>query len=488
MFSVLFCLMISMKNNGIKRWKSPTLFLFIFAIIWFCIYWCFMFPIHLLMFTWTQVSWVVTDVTVHEDDEDGDTYEHKVKYTCGWVATEQRQGYSSSSHYRVWENVTVYCNENNPTKFAIKSFSNYLMLLFPLTWLLVLYFGGKNLYEDIRRKKLKNKLSQYWLHVEAIISKIKQTGAMVNNIPWCKIIATYDWKIFTSETIYATLKYILKEWDKIDIYIDPINPNDYWMDTDSIFDRPIRDDYGPRSVDKLNKNQSVVQNLQQNFVENNSWGDTAWKNTTTTIPRPPKISDKKCPIHRINKGYWTGIVFSLIWWWILILLLISIIDTMKNEWKNPVPDMLPAILFGWIFLLVWLWALIPKIKRNKKKKRLLEWWIKKEGMVTEVSSSNVEITKQRWHTITQQRWYIITAIYDWKLYKSEVVYADIYYLVEEGDEIDIYVGTWWDEDYRVDVDSIFYREPKDSYYNAPRSIGDVFNNIIKGTIENNRTN
>jgi hypothetical protein len=209
------------------------------------------------MFTWTQVPWIVTDVAVHEDDEDGDTYEPKVEYTCGWITTEQRQWYSSSSHYRVWENVKVYCNENNPTKFAIKSFSNYLMLLFPLIWLVVLYFGVKNLYEDIRRKKLKNKLSQYWVHVEAIISEIKDTRARVGNVPWYKIIATYDWKTFTSETIYATLKYILKEWDKIDIYIDPINSNDYWMDTDSIFDRPIRDDYGLSNADKLNNNQSV---------------------------------------------------------------------------------------------------------------------------------------------------------------------------------------------------------------------------------------
>ena len=85
-------------------------------------------------------------------------------------------------------------------------------------------------------------MSQYWVHTEAIISEIKDTGARMNNIPWYKIVANCDWKIFTSETIYATLKYILKEWDKIEIYMDPINPDDYWMDTDSIFDRPIIDD------------------------------------------------------------------------------------------------------------------------------------------------------------------------------------------------------------------------------------------------------
>ena len=145
MFNILFCLIISMKNNGIKRSKSPTLVLFIFAIIWLCFYWFLMFPTHLLMFTWTQVPWIVTDVIVHEDD-DGDTYEPIVKYTCGWITTEQKQWYSSSSRYRVWENVKVYCNEKNPTKFAIKSFSNYLMLLFPLIWLVVLYFRDKNLY------------------------------------------------------------------------------------------------------------------------------------------------------------------------------------------------------------------------------------------------------------------------------------------------------------------------------------------------------
>ncbi len=466
-----------MKNNGIKRSKSPTLVLFIFAIIWLCFYWFLMFPTHLLMFTWTQVPWIVTDVIVHEDD-DGDTYEPIVKYTCGWITTEQKQWYSSSSRYRVWENVKVYCNEKNPTKFAIKSFSNYLMLLFPLIWLVVLYFGAKNLYEEIKRKRLKNKLSQYWVHAEAIISEIKNTGAMMNNVPWCKIIATYDWKIFTSETIYASLKYILKEWDKIDIYIDPINSEDYWMDTDSIFDRPIRDDYKPSSADKLKNNQSVVQNLQQNFVENNSSSDTAWNDTITTIPRTPKLSDKKCPIHRVKSGYWAGIVFSLIWWLILI---ISLVNFISGIWGDPlsISDLLPIILFWGVFLTVWLILLIPKIKRNKKKKRLMEWWIKKDAMITEVSSNGVEINKQKW--------YIISAIYDGKIYKSAPVYADIYYLVEEWDEIDIYVGTWWDEDYRVDIDSIFYREPKPSYYEMPHSIWDVFS-AIKKAFKNNGTN
>ena len=432
------------------------------------------------MFTWTQVSWVVTDVRVYEDDEDGDTYEPKVKYTCGWITTEQRQWFSSSSHYRVWENVNVYCNEKNPTKFAIKSFSNYLMLLFPFFWLIALFFGVKGLYEDIKRKRLKNKLSQYWVHIEAIVSEIKNTGAMTGDTPWYQIIATYDWKQFMSETVYAKLKYILKEWDKIDIYIDPINLNDYWMDTDSIFNRPIRSDYAPNNTDNLNKNQNVSSSFIQNSTESNVLGSTVysstvWNNNTNnevnTIPRPPKISDKKCPIHRVKNGYWIGIIFLLIWWLIVGIPLINMMDTIKSNWRK-FGEILPAVLFGWIFLVVWLISLIPKIKRNKKKRRLMEWWVKKEGMVTEISSNGIKIN--------DQKWYNVTAIYDWKLYKSTPVYADIYYLIEEGDEIDIYIGTWWDEDYRVDVDSIFYREPKSYYYDRPK-IWDIFN-IFKGLI------
>lgn len=426
------------------------------------------------MFTWTQVSWIVTDVRVHEDDEDGDTYEPEVKYTCGWITIEQRQWFSSSSHYRVWENVKVYCNEKNPTKFAIKSFSNYLMLLFPFFWLIALFFGVKGLYEDIRIKRLKNKLSQYWVHIEAIISEIKNTGAMVGDTPWYKIIATYDWKQFMSETVYAKLKYILKEWDKIDIYLDPINSENYWMDTDSIFDRPIRSNYKPNNnVNNMNNNHNILQNIAQDPIINNTSSTTSsttsWNiiihNTGETLPRPPKISDKKCPIHRVKSGYWAGIIFLLIWWLIVVIPLINMMDTIKSKWRN-FDEILPVILFGGIFLLVWLIILIPKIKRNNKKKRLKAWWIKKDGMITEISSNGVRINNQKW--------YIITAIYEWKLYKSDAVYADVYYLIEEWDEIDIYVGTWWDEDYWIDVDSIFYREPKPSYYDRPK-IWDVFN-------------
>ena len=103
----------------------------------------------------------------------------------------------------------------------------------------------------------------------------------------------------------------------------------------------------------------------------------------------------------------------------------------------------------------------------------MEWWVKKEGMVTEISHNNT--------IINNQKWYNITAIYNWKLYESIAVYADIYYLIEKGDEIDIYIGTWWDEDYRVDVDSIFYREPKPSYYDRPKlwDIFSAFKEIIR---------
>ena len=99
----------------------------------------------------------------------------------------------------------------------------------------------------------------------------------------------------------------------------------------------------------------------------------------------------------------------------------------------------------------------------------MEWWAKKEGMIMEIFSNGV--------VVNNQRWYIISAIYGWKLYKSEPVYANIYYLIEKWDEIDIYVGTWWDENYRVDVDNIFYRELKPSYYERPHSIWDVFSAI-----------
>ena len=464
-----------MKNNGVKKLKYPILFLFIFVIIWFCFYWFLMFPSHLLMFTWTQVNWIVTDVIVHEDNEDWDTYEPIVEYTCWWIITEQRQWYGSSTYYHIWEEVTLYCNEKNPTKFAIKSFSNYLMLLFPLGWLVVLLFGFKILYEDIKRKKLKNKLLQYWVHREAIISEIKNTWAKIGNVTWYQIIATHDWKVFKSETIYATLKYILKEWDKIDIYVDPLSSNDYWMDTDSIFDRPIRSDYKPNNnVNNENSNHNISQNIAQSPIINNTASTIAsWSvitnNTGEIFPRPPKISDKKCPIRRVKIGYWYGIIFSLIWGLVII---VPIIDSIKNIWWTAsIYDLLPSITTWGMFLVAWLIMLIPKVRRNKRKKRLMEWWVKKEGMITEILSNGV--------VVNNQRWYIISAIYDWKLYKSEPVYANIRYLVEKWDEIDIYVGTWWDEDYRVDVDNIFYRELKPSYYERPHSIWDVFNAIKK---------
>lgn len=196
------------------------------------------------------------------------------------------------------------------------------------------------------------------------------------------------------------------------------------------------------------------------------------------------MSDKKCPIHRAKIGYLYGIIFSLIW---VLVIIVSIIDSIKNIWwVVSIYDLMPSLITWWMFLVVWLIILIPKTRRNKRKKRLMEWGVKKEGMITEILSNGV--------VINSQRWYIIYAKYDWKLYKSVPVYANIGYLVEKWDEIDIYVSTWWDEDYRVDVDSIFYRELKPSYYERPHSIWDALKvikwdfNTIKGAFKRNKTN
>ena len=52
---------------------------------------------------------------------------------------------------------------------------------------------------------------------------------------------------------------------------------------------------------------SVSAQPLQNFVENNASNDTVLDstkdNTASTTPRPPKMSDKKCPIHRAKIGY-----------------------------------------------------------------------------------------------------------------------------------------------------------------------------------------
>ena len=191
-----------------------------------------------LLVNGTKTVWVVTKVNANHSD-DWTSYSLTAKYDCWskkWVVWNSMWS-SSSYNYNIWKQIEIYCNEQDPETFLPKHFTNYLTFLFPIMWFIALWFWIKNVVEQNKRKKLKKELMQFGIKVEAIVMDIKQTLAAVNHQHWYIITTQYWEDTFVSETIFADIYKILKQWDKIDVYLDSGDHSRYWMDTDSIFDR-----------------------------------------------------------------------------------------------------------------------------------------------------------------------------------------------------------------------------------------------------------
>lgn len=184
----------------------------------------------------TKTTWIITQVRTN--DNDGITYSVTAKYDCGWNIIEWESYWSSSAYnYSVGEEITLYCDTSNPRTFVPKTSINYILVLFPLMWVFIVVLWIKKVLESAKRKKLKQELMQFGTKIEAIITNIAPTWAEVNHQPWYRITAQYGEDIFVSEEIFADIYKILKQWDKIDVYMDYGDHSRYLMDTDSIFER-----------------------------------------------------------------------------------------------------------------------------------------------------------------------------------------------------------------------------------------------------------
>lgn len=53
-----------------------------------------------------------------------------------------------------------------------------------------------------------------------------------------KIVAKYMKETFCSEEYWTNLGKVIKKWDKIDVYIDEKDHSRYWMDVDSLLEKP----------------------------------------------------------------------------------------------------------------------------------------------------------------------------------------------------------------------------------------------------------
>lgn len=222
----------------IRRHSEWNYILIIVWVIFVLVSSIFTYDVVKLLVNGTKTIWVVTNIHANYSDDET-SYFVTAKYDCGskkWVVWNSLWS-SSSYNYNVWKQIKIYCDEQNPSVFLPKKFTSYLVFLFPIMWFLVLWFWIKKVVDKNKRKRLKQELVQFGTKVEATVINISQTWSEVNNHPWYRITAQYLLDTFESEEIFADVYKILKQWDKIDVYLDAWDHSMYWMDTDSIFGR-----------------------------------------------------------------------------------------------------------------------------------------------------------------------------------------------------------------------------------------------------------
>lgn len=381
-----------------------------------------------LMHDWIKTTWIVTDLKSEESD-DTTVYKPKVKYTCNWIEQEQRHQSSSSNYnYRAWTTIHIYCDPEYPDNFLIKSNINYLILICPLITLIAIFYGIKTLIEEYKKAKLKRYLKNFWIKSKWIIKNIS-SQKNPSSIEYYTIIAS-DWnRDYISDKIYSKIRYLTKVWDEIEILIDPLDSNKYYINIDEIIKKQIDEscvrNFFSIEYNKNNDSEETIGDVIEDTINPNN----RHKRIPRAIPRPLS----KCV-------YWTWIV-SIILWLILWIVLTIVGINMHKDWDS----------YSNMVLLIWITitiiALIYLYKNRRKKryiKNLKTNWIKLNAVIS-------EINRVRWN---RQTWFVILAVNWNNIYKSPKIYAYVSNYAKEWDNITILIDKQNSKKYYMDLDDI----------------------------------
>jgi len=376
------------KNYSIKlSLLSFWIWVWVFAIR---LYW--LIPVVNLVFFWEETVWEVTDLKVYKNDDEY-TYKPTVKYNCWGSGVEySTESASSSYNYSIWRKLTLYCDPLNPKNFYIEGSDRPNLVIIWLLALVFLWWWSYKLWKDLRKLLLKCKLKKIWVVVKAKVDSVKLDykrdglgcilardgkdvlhGEQANEFDttkkwfnWCYIIAKEWSDVFESGLLSPYIKYIIKPWDDIDVYVNPKNRKQYWVDVDSICNRKIQWDYimqelGIKSAGSLNMS--------------NLW----WSTISSAVLVQHTDNWKKMFTEYF---YWIGTIFLGLILLLVFSFLISCIyelvvsdrglcDDCDFDWRSVfIFVVLSFLLFLWIF-----YGFISRLTKLISLKKLANNWI-----------------------------------------------------------------------------------------------------------------
>jgi len=416
-----------MKKDKYYSVKSSI----ILFLMWMLLFWTWLWILISTMnyiYNWEKVTGTVTHLEVHEDD-DWDTYRPTVKYTCAWRTVERSTSSASSSYdYSVGSHVTIYCMPSRPEKFYIKWSNTTLLIFLWFFGFLVGWIWTRAISKEIKQLLLKKRLKKEWVIVKAKVESINRTNV---GISWCYITAKSWNDSYKTYTLSPSIRYLVKPWDDINVYIDIQNHNKYRVDSDTIRENQI----------------------QWQYIKETLLGNKWTENKNDTIPYDKLVEHTEVwkKLQKWISSDWLTMLLLFIFWCLLSLSWGSYLYEIIFEHERHFDS---GYIILWIlgFWMLWflIWMIYSKIKRKTLKKRLKREWIAVEWIITEIQNT--------WVKVNDQSWYIILALYWNELYKSQRIYKNVYSYVKKWDAVAIYIDTQDPRKYWMDIETVKSRK------------------------------
>lgn len=185
---------------------------------------------------------IITHIDIDHDSNEDTTHEVYIKYSADGKEYESELNMYSSSYYEGKE-IEVYYDKNNPSNVETDEANNMLSIILIAIGGSFALISGIVLFIQLRNSSISRKLQRNGLRIDAVyIETILNTTYEVNGMSPYKIIC--KWKNpntgieyeFKSNNIWDNPQYAIENNNitKIPVYIDPENPEKYYVDVKEI--------------------------------------------------------------------------------------------------------------------------------------------------------------------------------------------------------------------------------------------------------------
>ena len=156
----------------------------------------------------------------------------KLEYQCWDSTTRTSWTKPSSTYHEEGSELRAFCNPNDPEDIAIIDGTVYGFAAFLTLSILIVIWGILLLKKAIKISAKKKKLKEIWIQLTLNITGVHASGVIINGKKEYLIDVEHKGEILTSdEGIFSPIN----NW-KITVYMNPTDPSEYWIDTESIIE------------------------------------------------------------------------------------------------------------------------------------------------------------------------------------------------------------------------------------------------------------